>query len=69
MAITSLQLPSQIHGLTPARNGRTRTRSRATLLSCKHNQVRTEFKESFLRLIRIILPHEHIESIVSRGKF
>ncbi|EMS51447.1 hypothetical protein TRIUR3_25822 [Triticum urartu] len=38
MAITSLQLPSQIHGLTPARNGRTRTRSRATLLSCKHNQ-------------------------------
>ncbi|KAM3350169.1 hypothetical protein ACQJBY_022763 [Aegilops geniculata] len=38
MAITSLQLPSQIHGLAPARNGRTRTRSRATPLSCKHNQ-------------------------------
>ncbi|XP_037413331.1 uncharacterized protein LOC119276379 isoform X1 [Triticum dicoccoides] len=38
MAITSLQLPSQIHGLAPARNGRARTRSRATLLSCKHNQ-------------------------------
>ncbi|XP_020154777.2 uncharacterized protein [Aegilops tauschii subsp. strangulata] len=38
MAITSLQLPSQIRGHTPARNGRARTRSRATPLSCKHNQ-------------------------------
>ncbi|KAI4999363.1 hypothetical protein ZWY2020_003952 [Hordeum vulgare] len=38
MAVTSLQLPSPIHWLTPARNGCTRTRPRATLVSCKHNQ-------------------------------